>query len=109
MSQNRILPHEPRVFDPKPPRAYPLRTALHQSGPANVRPGSSSTTVTVAALLRIIFLPPTREADCERNTTKPIMSASEISKASTQTITSSFRPNIAVGCANEGQHFETAH
>jgi hypothetical protein len=30
------------------------------------------------------------------------MSASEISKASTQTITSSFRPNIAVGCASEG-------
>jgi hypothetical protein len=38
----------------------------------------------------------------ERNTTKAIMSASEISKASTQTITSSFRPNIAVGCASEG-------
>jgi hypothetical protein len=35
---------------------------------------------------------PTGEADCERNTTKPIMSASAISKASTQTITPSFRP-----------------
>jgi hypothetical protein len=41
------------------------------------------------------------EADCERNTTKPIMSASEISKASTQTTTPSFRPNIAVGYASE--------
>ena len=44
-----------------------------------------------------IFLRPT-----QRNTTKAIMSASEISKVSTQTITSSFRPNIAVGCASEG-------
>jgi hypothetical protein len=52
--------------------------------------------------LRIIFLRPT-----ERNTTKPIMSASEISKASSQTITFSFRPNIAVGCASEGLNSPT--
>jgi hypothetical protein len=49
-----------------------------------------------------IFLRPT-----QRNTTKAIMSASEISKASTQTITSSFRPNIAVGCASEGLNSPT--
>jgi len=49
-----------------------------------------------------IFLRPT-----QRNTTKAIMSASEISKASTQTITSSFRPNIAVGCASEGPNSPT--
>ena len=49
-----------------------------------------------------IFLRPT-----QRNTTKAIMSASEISKASTQTMTSSFRPNIAVGCASEGLNSPT--
>jgi hypothetical protein len=36
---------------------------------------------------------PSEEDDCERNTTKPITSASEISKASTQTITPSVRLN----------------
>ena len=77
-----------------------LRAILgRQTSMGGAQPPASISSV--AASLRILS-PATREVDCKRNTTKAIKSASEISKASTQTITSSFRPNIAVGCASEG-------